>query len=114
MWLTAEPASDSEIPMQNSPSPVAAMGSQRFRNGSFPSADTHSRYPGSAFPRSLSTVSGNSEGVSAMGDTALPVEWTTAQPYDQWRAARESGCPVIETAGSGFDPRVGYQVTDWE
>ena len=30
MWLTAEPASDSEMPMQNSPSPAAAIGSQRF------------------------------------------------------------------------------------
>lgn len=48
-----------------------------------------------------------------MSDTRLPVDWTTAQPYEQWRSVRESGCPVVETAGS-FDARNGYQVTDWE
>jgi cytochrome P450 len=47
------------------------------------------------------------------GDAPLPVDWTTAQPYEEWRAARESGCPVVETA-SPFGPGVGYQVTDWE
>ena len=36
MWLTAEPASDSEMPMQNSPSPAAAVGSQRFFSVSLP------------------------------------------------------------------------------
>jgi len=44
----------------------------------------------------------------------LPVDWTTAQPYEQWRALRESGCPVVETAGSDFDRRTGYQITDYE
>ena len=48
-----------------------------------------------------------------MSDTRLPVDWTTAQPYEQWRVARESGCPVIETEG-GLGPGIGYQVTDWE
>src|SRR5258706_2535616 len=49
-----------------------------------------------------------------MSETALPMDWTQAQPYEQWRAARESGCPVIETAPGDFDSRVGYQVTDWQ
>jgi cytochrome P450 len=49
-----------------------------------------------------------------MSDTALPVDWTTAQPYEQWKAVRESGCPVVATPGSNFDPRTGYQVTDWQ
>ena len=47
-------------------------------------------------------------------ESALPVDWTTAQPYEQWRALRESGCPVVETAGSDFAPRNGYQITDYE
>jgi len=45
-------------------------------------------------------------------ESKLPVDWTTAQPYEQWRQARESGCPVIES--QIFDSRTGYQVTDWE
>ena len=34
MWFTAEPASVSLMPMQNSPSPDAAIGSQRSLSGS--------------------------------------------------------------------------------
>ncbi len=49
-----------------------------------------------------------------MSDTALPVDWTTAQPYEHWQAVRESGCPVVATPGNNFDPRTGYQVTDWQ
>jgi cytochrome P450 len=48
-----------------------------------------------------------------MSDTALPVDWFTAQPYEDWRTARESRCPVIESTNS-FDPRVSFQVTDWD
>jgi len=49
-----------------------------------------------------------------VSDTALPVDWTTAQPYEHWQAVRESGCPVVATPGNNFDPRTGYQVTDWQ
>jgi cytochrome P450 len=49
-----------------------------------------------------------------MSDTALPIDWTQAQPYEQWRVARESDCPLIETAPSGFSSHTGYQVTDWQ
>ena len=46
-------------------------------------------------------------------ESALPVDWTTAQPYEQWRAVRESACPVVET-GATFGSSTGYQVTDYE
>ena len=46
--------------------------------------------------------------------SALPVDWTQAQPYEQWRVARESGCPLIETAPGDIAARSGYQVTDWQ
>ena len=36
MWPTAEPASVSLMPMQNRPSPLAAIGSQRSRSASEP------------------------------------------------------------------------------
>ena len=49
-----------------------------------------------------------------MSETALPVGWTTAQPYAEWRVARESECPVVESPGTSWDSRVTYQVTDWE
>jgi cytochrome P450 len=49
-----------------------------------------------------------------MPETVLPIEWTQAQPYEQWRKARESGCPIIENPPSDFSPRTGYQVTDWQ
>ena len=50
-------------------------------------------------------------------------EWMTFQPYAMWAQARATD-PVIEFAGSGFDPRVSYHVSryadaervlrDWE
>jgi cytochrome P450 len=50
-----------------------------------------------------------------MSDTALPVDWTTAQPYEQWAAIRESGCPVVNTSAFDFTGGpTGYQVSDWE
>ena len=49
-----------------------------------------------------------------MSDTALPADWTTAQPYEHWKTVRESACPVVATPGGNLDPRTGYQVTDWQ
>jgi cytochrome P450 len=49
-----------------------------------------------------------------MTETVLPIEWTQAQPYEQWRKAREASCPLIENPPSDFDSRTGYQVTDWQ
>jgi cytochrome P450 len=49
-----------------------------------------------------------------MSETKLPVEWTTAQPYEQWREARESGCPVVETPAGTLGQVPGYMVTDWQ
>jgi cytochrome P450 len=47
-------------------------------------------------------------------ETGLPIDWTTAQPYEQWKTIRESGCPVIETAAGTLGSATGYQVTDYE
>jgi cytochrome P450 len=49
-----------------------------------------------------------------MSDTALPIDWLQAQPYEAWRRARESGNPLIETAPGGISPNAGFQVTDWQ
>ena len=49
-----------------------------------------------------------------MSETKLPVEWTAAQPYEQWREARESGCPVVETPAGTLGQVPGYMVTDWQ
>jgi cytochrome P450 len=49
-----------------------------------------------------------------VSDIALPADWTTAQPYEQWKTVRESGCPVAATPGNSWDPRTSYQVTDWQ
>jgi cytochrome P450 len=49
-----------------------------------------------------------------MADAALPVGWTTAQPYEQWAKIRESGRPVVATSDSALGAQPGVQVTDWE
>jgi cytochrome P450 len=49
-----------------------------------------------------------------MSETALPVEWTTAQPYPAWRAAVEAGCPVAQNPGISMGGDLPtYQVLDW-
>jgi cytochrome P450 len=47
-------------------------------------------------------------------DAGPGIDWLQAQPYDEWAAARASGCPVRHLDGSNFDPRDSYQITAYK